>query len=391
MLGNTSSEIVPASVIGCADTASARAPNICFDEADEEVAALKTEAAPMGGAVLDPMPEEVSMGGLAGSVWRARGVLVVALSAFAMSMMSTCVRVVAHIFPSTQTMLARAVIQALLSFSFLKFFGLPLLGTPEVRKRVVIRGLVGATNNWILFFVVTQMEFGDAHAIFFTNSVFTVAFSCLLLGEPLLAVEAVSMTLGMAGVVLIARPPALFGPAGGEAADLTPVVPHAAAVSICFFGAFIGGWVPIIVRSVGKAAHWMSMVFSFAVFGVILSSAALAVGVERAAWPSVGEVGVRPYAILIGIGFLATAAQSMWNFGLQLEKPAVASTAQLVTVPFSFMWQTVFFGERAMGLSVAGAFMVLGGTATILGRRICFSPASVEVAVADDRDAASDK
>lgn len=380
-----------ASAIGRADITSTAPPDASLDVADEEVAALKPAAAPTGRAALGPMLQEEPQLGLRAAVWRARGVLVVALSGFLFSMMSTCVRVAAHVFPATQTMLVRTAIQALLSLSFLLFFRLPILGAPEVRRWVLFRGLIGATNNWVLFFVVTQMAFGDAHAIFFTSPVFTVVFSCFLLGEPFLAVEGMSMAFGIAGVVLISRPPALFGPGDDEIGDLKPVVPHAVAISICVLGAFLGGWVPIVVRRVGKAAHWMSLVFSFAFCGVILSSIALAVGVQEAVWPSVDEVGIRPYIFLVSVGPLATVAQSMWNFGLQIEKPAVASTTQLTTVPFTFVWQTVFFGQGVPSLSVVGACMVVGSTATIVGRRICSSPADVKIEVAEEQDEVTDE
>merc|ERR1712070_693028 len=77
------------------------------------------------------------------------------------------------------------------------------------------------------------------------------------------------------------------------------------------------------------------------------------------------------YSFLIGIGLAASVAQSLFNFGMQREKPAVASITRQLDVPFSFFWQCSIFDEPAEFFSLLGASMILASTTSLLGQRLC--------------------
>eukprot|EP00930_Biecheleria_cincta_P055761 TRINITY_DN42041_c0_g1_i1.p1 TRINITY_DN42041_c0_g1~~TRINITY_DN42041_c0_g1_i1.p1 ORF type:complete len:386 (+),score=58.02 TRINITY_DN42041_c0_g1_i1:46-1203(+) len=315
------------------------------------------------------------------------GVSAIAASAFSFSLMSAGVRMVSDDFPATQTMFIRSSIQSIFSFSFLFLKGLPILGSQPVRRWVILRGFVGAATNWIMYFAVTQISLGDANALIFTAPVFTALLSCVLLHEPFAMLEALAVLTSVAGVLLVSRPPFLFGSDAAEHDSFRTATSMARApvVAMCLVGACLNGSIFIIVRHIGKEAHWMSLVFSFSLNGCVLSSLALAAGIEKAKWPEFSGVGVGQYAQLLVIAALAILGQSLFNFGMQREKAAMASITRQLDVPFCFLWQVVVFQEPAVWLSVTGAILVLSSTTLALGRKLMTNPpqAQVQKGVAD--------
>lgn len=190
--------------------------------------------------------------------------------------------------------------------------------------------------------------------------------------------------MSVTGVVLVSRPPFLFGSDAGEAAlalesgDRDPALaPRQLVVMLCVIGAFLNGTIFIIVRKIGKKAHWMALVFSFSVWGIVISGTMLLAGVQEASWPSPFDVGFSPYAVLLAVGLLASLAQSLFNFGMQLESATVASITRQLDVPFSFLWQVVAFGQTPTGPSILGAIFVLTGTSSVMSRRLLCAPKEV--------------
>jgi len=186
------------------------------------------------------------------------------------------------------------------------------------------------------------------------------------------------------GVTLVSRPSFIFRAADAEAHTLhgagvagasEGAALRQATMALCVLGAALWGSVCIIVRHIGRAAHCMSCVFSFSCFCGLLSSVALIVGVEEANWPSIGEVGVGPYAMLAAIGLMACVSQGLENFGMQREQPAVASITRQLDVPLCFVWQVALFKEPPVLLSVFGSGLMLSGTTVIFGQRLLDSKA----------------
>lgn len=123
----------------------------------------------------------------------------------------------------------------------------------------------------------------------------------------------------------------------------------------------------------------MSLVFSFSLNGCVLSLLALAAGLEKAHWPEFSGIGVWQYAQLTAIGVLAIIGQSLFNFGMQREKPAIASITRQLDVPLCYLWQLLLLGEPAVLLSMVGAVMVLSSTTLALGRKLLSDPQASQV------------
>eukprot|EP00929_Paragymnodinium_shiwhaense_P116114 TRINITY_DN85381_c0_g1_i1.p1 TRINITY_DN85381_c0_g1~~TRINITY_DN85381_c0_g1_i1.p1 ORF type:complete len:440 (-),score=39.97 TRINITY_DN85381_c0_g1_i1:19-1338(-) len=312
-----------------------------------------------------------------------QGLLAVAGSAFFFSIMGAGVHRLASVFPATQSMLVRCLVQACFAFSFLKYNGLHILGPPQVRAWVIFRGLLGATTNWIFFFSVTQIPLGDANAILFTSPMFTSLLSCLIFGEVFTKLEATACLSSIVGVAFVSRPSLIFGVASTgrllEEASAQESSWRLLVAALCLLGALLNGSIFIVVKKIGKTCHWMSLVFSFALMGSIFSAVALTAGVQSAQW-HVSWIAMHEYSYLVAIGCCATLAQSLFNFGMQREKPAVAAITRQLDVPFSFFWQGLVFGESLEFFSILGALMILGSTTAILGRRLCCETRAVETA-----------
>eukprot|EP00927_Polykrikos_kofoidii_P024223 TRINITY_DN22072_c0_g1_i1.p1 TRINITY_DN22072_c0_g1~~TRINITY_DN22072_c0_g1_i1.p1 ORF type:complete len:347 (-),score=28.33 TRINITY_DN22072_c0_g1_i1:211-1251(-) len=315
-------------------------------------------------------PETRSSGlRLASKLYELRGILTVAFSSILFSIMGAGVSYIGSIIPATQSMLLRSTFQALFSLSYLLWYDIPKLGDPDVRLWVIFRGTIGALANWTMFFGVTHMSIGDANAILFSAPIFTVVLGWLLSGEQFRIFESTSVLLGVVGVTLISRPPFLFGNAEGT---VVPVagdgVPRWVPVVLCMLGAVSNGSIFLVVKRIGNKAHWMALVLSFALCGIVIASSLLLLGVEEVRWPV--EYGISPYVMLLGIGVVASSAQCFFNYGMQREKPTVAAITRQLDVPFSFAWQVCLFGEVPLFTSILGSLLVCCSVVAVLCRKL---------------------
>lgn len=87
----------------------------------------------------------------------------------------------------------------------------PILGPPEVRKILVLRGMAGFGGLVCAYQALRALSVSDAVTIGFLTPSFTALFGYLLLGESFGLKEAVSGFASLLGVILISRPPFIFG------------------------------------------------------------------------------------------------------------------------------------------------------------------------------------
>ena len=135
------------------------------------------------------------------------------------------------------------------------------LGPSGVRHLLAMRSLCGLTAFSAVTYAFGVMPIGDAMSIMLTSPVWAALLAWAILGEPLHPIDCLTMLLAMAGVVLVARPPWLFGSAGSHATPNVTLATTAAAVDAALpgwvavlFGAIFAGSVAVLVRLIKKAA-----------------------------------------------------------------------------------------------------------------------------------------
>lgn len=133
-------------------------------------------------------------------------------------------------FFSVTSLLAKKVGLPPLVLSWFGFLGLTVLSAPlfaihrkwspppKAARLVLLRSVVGTLFVILSFCAVERIPIGDASVLFYTAPVFTVGLAYVFLGEPCPPHGLPLIVALMAGVVLVTRPPALFGGGGGRRA-----------------------------------------------------------------------------------------------------------------------------------------------------------------------------
>lgn len=268
--------------------------------------------------------------------------------AFFFSVMSLLVKVAGQRLPSQEIVLARSLIMAVLAYAVLRRRGIAVLG---IRRRLlVVRGLLGFGALSCFYYALIHLPLADATVLQYTNPAFAAILAIVFLGEGMRRREVVSVTLSLAGVVLVARPTLLFG--AGSALD--PV-----AVGVGLLGAALSGAAYVVVRMLGTE-HYMVVIFYFAVISVIAS---LPMALLYAVMPSPLEL-----LILAGVGASTHAGQVFMTRGLHLERAGRATAAGLVQIVFAAAWGAIVFGAIPGGTGILGGTLVIAGV-LLLGRR----------------------
>ena len=272
------------------------------------------------------------------------GIRAMAIGAFWFSVMSLLVRFAGRTLPSMEVVFFRGLITLALSWAWVRHAGLAPFGTQ--RTWLLLRGALGTIALSCFYFSLVHLPLGEATVIQYMNPLFATVLAAWWLGEHAGVGEALALVASLAGVVLIARPAALFG---GAVAAIEP-----RHVAIALLGAFCSGAAYVIIRKMGPAEHRLVVVFYLPLMTVPLT---LPFAAADWRWPRGLE-----WLLLLGIGATTQFAQVQMTRGLQLEKSARATMTGYLQIVFAGLWGMLFLGEHPDAWSVTGAAIIIGST-----------------------------
>lgn len=102
----------------------------------------------------------------------------------------------------------------------------PLMGPKDVRSLLLLRALAGVAGSYALSYALDYLTTTDVVAMAFLTPLATAVLGMIMLDEPIFKSEIMTCCLSLCGMVLIARPPALFGPEQETRLDWFPSVQH---------------------------------------------------------------------------------------------------------------------------------------------------------------------
>ncbi|KAG0308318.1 hypothetical protein BGZ99_001174, partial [Dissophora globulifera] len=141
----------------------------------------------------------------------AKGLIYMTLSALFFSFMSLLVSLTAKSLPSFEIVLFRGIIQTVLGVLSCRYLKISPFGNKNVRFLLFCRGLAGSCGLGCFFFALSVMPLADATVVFFLGPVFTAILGRIVLKEPFGPLDALASTMSLVGVVLVAKPTAIFG------------------------------------------------------------------------------------------------------------------------------------------------------------------------------------
>ncbi|XP_073816767.1 solute carrier family 35 member G1 [Musca autumnalis] len=224
-------------------------------------------------------------------------------------------------------------------------------------KRVILllRCFMGTTGLMLSFYAFRHMPLADASVIIFSTPVFVAIFARVFLKEQCSLFNIVTIVLTLVGVVLITRPPFVFGESTasleaeryeGKHYDIWGPV---AAISSTLFGANVY----ILLRAL-KGLHFSVIMTNFGAFALIYTTLVCG-SIGAICWPACG----RDRWLVVVLGIFSFLGQILLTVSLQLEQAGPVAIARCADIVFAFIWQMMFFGEAPTGYSLLGAFLVV--------------------------------
>ncbi|XP_040885536.1 solute carrier family 35 member G1 [Toxotes jaculatrix] len=252
----------------------------------------------------------------------------------------------------------RCFFQMLFVVPLLIYHKTGFLGPRDKRIYLVLRGFIGSNAMILLFYAVQQMPLADATVIMFSNPVFTSLLAWIFLKERCTIWDCVFTVFTLTGVILIARPPFLFGDhLGGIEGNYTN---HIKGTIAAFAGAIAAAFTFVVLRKMGKSVHYYLSVWYYAVIGLIECIIVVSVLGE---WkiPFCG----RDRWMLMLIAVLGIAGQTFLTKALQIEKAGPVALMRTVDVVLAFIFQFIFFNRAPTLWSLGGALCVVVSTSGI--------------------------
>lgn len=220
------------------------------------------------------------------------------------------------------------------------------------RIMLLLRSLTGTAALMLSFYAFRHMPLADASVIVFSVPVFTAIFARMFLREPCGFFNIISVLLTLVGVVLITRPPAIFGAtvsALGEDNETSDIWGAVAAFSATLFGANAY----VLLRAL-KGIHFSVIMTNFGTIALVQCLMVTwligALCLPRCGWDRI---------LIVALALFSFSGQILLTLALQLEQAGPVAIARSSDIVFAFIWQVMFFDEIPNRYSIGGAILVM--------------------------------
>lgn len=276
----------------------------------------------------------------------SRGVLFMAASALSFSVMSLLVKLASARLPMGEIVLARALVTLAASVAMVWRARLPPPGPWGThRGKLVLRGALGFCGLGTYYGSLALLPLPEATTLQNLVPLVSTWLGWWILGERVGRSALLALALGIAGVLLIVQP-------GGSGAGLAP-----AGVALGLASAACSAVAYATVRQLARTEHPLVIVLYFP-----LVATPLAIPWAAAAWvtPTATEV-----LLLVGLGLATQAGQVFLTLGLAAERLGPATAASYLQIVFAIGWQLALFGVAPPIATLAGAALIVAGTAAV--------------------------
>ncbi|KAF8531777.1 hypothetical protein JB92DRAFT_2848873 [Gautieria morchelliformis] len=300
------------------------------------------------------------------------GLLLIAASQLFITLMNVAVKFLNDLddpVPTLELVFVRMFITYFFSVSYMIARKIPhaVLGPPEVRPLLVFRGVSGFFGLFGIYYSLIYLSLSDAVVLTFLSPTTTAIAGFLFLREALSRKEAIAGLFSLIGVVLIARPQALFGTAtaegipesisdAGEIVISTTSSQRLIAVGVAMLGVVGATGAYISLRAIGTRAHAMHSMTFFSAYSVIVSTAGMLIFRVTPVIPR----QLSWCGLLAAVGICGFIAQLLLVMGLQRETASRGTLALYVQVIFATAFERLVFKVSPSYLSMLGTIIIMG-------------------------------
>lgn len=275
------------------------------------------------------------------------GLLFMVGAAAAFSVMSALVKEAEATLPTAEIVCARAAITLVLSWLMVRHAGVRPSGTRN--GALLLRGTLGFFALACYYWTLGRLPLAEAATVHHTAPIWTAILAWLVLRESVGRGTAVALACGMGGVVLVARP-------GSGGFDM-----DGAGLAVAVTGAVSSAAAYVTVRRLAVTEHPLVIVL---VFPLVALPASLLWAIPQWVTPD-----AREWALLAGVGVTTQIGQVCLTYGLSRVPAARAMAVGYLQVVFAVALGAAIFAETPPWTTLAGAGLIIGGTAIAARRR----------------------
>ncbi|CCK72132.1 DMT family transporter KNAG_0J00490 [Huiozyma naganishii CBS 8797] len=238
-------------------------------------------------------------------------------------------------------------------------------GDPKVRKWLILRGCTGFFGVFGSYFSLMYLSISDSVLISFLSPSITILLAWAVLRERIHRYEVAGCFVSLLGVVLIIRPPFLFGvDALDSSADPSPVESHhprdrLIATLVALLGCFGMSCVYIIIRFIGDRAHAIMSVSYFSLITLIVSIiGVLTIPSMKFQMPH----SSKEWLLFANLGISGFCFQLMLTMGIQRERAGRGSLITYTQLVYAIFWDVWLYHHPPSIWSVCGMFIIIGST-----------------------------
>jgi len=260
--------------------------------------------------------------------------------------------------PILEVILVRSTITCVLLFAYMywKRIPNPFLGPKGVRTLLFLRGIAGFLAIWGVLSSLQHLSLSDTTVLTYITPILTGFAGAVFLREPFSFREILAGLCSFLGVVLIARPPFLFGGLQGISgpSEATPTQ-RMLSVTAALIGVLGLTGVFLSLRAIGKRAHFLHPVASFFSLCVLGSAS----GMIFFKVPIVIPTQTFGLVMLFLHTIFGIFAQVLLTLGFQYETAGRGSLALYTSIIFALVFEFTLFHTMPSPLSIIGILMIL--------------------------------
>jgi len=212
-----------------------------------------------------------------------------------------------------------------------------------------------------MYISLGHLSLSDATMLTFLIPILTGFSGAIFLKEALSSREMLSGLCSFFGVILIARPPFLFGRLEGDPSEGILPKERMQSVAIGLLGVLGATGAYTLIRAIGKRAHTCHSIAFFA-FNCVLGST---IGMVLFNISPVIPKRITWLAMLFLIGILGQTSQTLLVMGLQRETASRGSLAIYTSVVFAVTFEFLVFHKTPSVLSISGAAIIISSAVYI--------------------------
>ncbi len=276
-----------------------------------------------------------------------RGIGVILVSSVMFGAMAVCVRLAAQHMPSSQIAWVRFTGSLLILLALRR--GRDLRPLPGNARRVVFRGLLGASAIFLYYRAIAWAGAAFATLLHCTYPVFTALFATALMEEPFDRRLGAALALSLLGVSIV------VGPGSG-------IAPHMLLGGLsALAAAVLAGAAVATARQLRLTESTFLVTTYFMAVGAASTAPALFLGLPA--------LSAHLLLALAGVVLTSVAGQLLLHQGLGYAAATQASLAAATSVVTATVLEATFLGTRMSAQTLFGACFLIGAVALSVSRR----------------------